>query len=330
MLIAFSGTADVAYDSIRPSDAPSPHSGMMLDRISLSLGHFGASGSASMALAQRHRAKHYTPKDYMGMLMWVREVYFVMWDEEDKTGWLVNGTTALLHLARARLHSFNRDREFSDSVEIKPEHLQDEGPNHHPISASKTLQKRENRMLRMWVGSYKEVVKTKRDPPTPGSPEGQAETTREFEETSFLFEHFVEELVNKIEIAFDHQQDKAGHNGINLKRHPRQHLEGWDFAEFLRGSEISPRQAKLEFGGWGWVNFTRSIGAINLMGKGFGQLIRPARCDGVCEEWQSVKTGRYYMAASVYDLKDIARGNALKLSGLLWHSPENALAECPC
>lgn len=182
----------------------------------------------------------------------------------------------------------------------------------------------------MWVSSYKEVLKTKRDPPTPGSPEGQAQTTLESEETSYLFEHFVEELVNEIEIAFDHQQDKAGHNGINLKRHPRQHLEDWDFAEFLRGSEISPRQPELEFGGWAWVDFTRWIGAITSMGKGFGQLIRPARCNGVCEEWQSVKMGRYHMAASVCDLKEIARGKALKLSGLLWHSPENALAECPC
>lgn len=311
------GAADALYESIGPSDADSPSSGMILDRINLSFSHFGVGGGASLALCTRVKPKHYRPKDYVGMIEWVKTTYVVMWDEETKIGWLVNGTNAILHLARAKLHAWHSHRIYSKLLLIEPDELKDDG-DRDPESAAVTLLDQKNRRLKIWIASD-EIKKTH------GTDQSDDD---EISSTYLLFADVVEELVDKFEILSDEQADKAGRNGINLRRPVRQHLEGWDFLDVLRGSEISPRQVTLGFGGWGWVNFARSINVVTLIGRRFGQLIRPAQSGELCREWQSVKRNKSYLAASIFDLKEIRRDKPSNISHLLWHSPQNPFAKC--
>lgn len=291
---------------------------MILDRINLSFSHFGVGGGASLALCTRVKPKHYRPKDYVGMIEWIKTTYVVMWDEETKIGWLVNGTNAILHLARAKLHAWHSNRIYSKLLLIEPDELKDDG-DRDPESAACTLLDQKNRKLKIWIASNE--IKT-----THGADKSGDE---EVSSTYLLFADVVEELVDKFEILFDEQADKAGRSGINLRRQVRRHLEGWDFRDVLQGSEISPRQVTLGFGGWGWVNFARSINVVTLIGRRFGQLIRPAQSDEVCTEWQSVKRKKYYLAASIFDLKEIRRDKPSKISHLLWHSPQDPFAKCP-
>lgn len=328
------GAADALYESIGPSDADSPSSGMILDRINLSFSHFGIGGGASLALCTRVKPKHYRPKDYVGMIEWIKTTYVVMWDEEAKIGWLVNGTNAILHLARAKLHAWHKSKMLAKLLLIKPEELKDDG-DQDPESAACTLLDQKNRRLKIWIASdeikKKHGSKAKRESRDSGADDDSYDKSDDDEigSTYLLFADVVEELVDKFEILFDEQADKAGRNGINLRRQVRRHLEGWDFLDVLRGSEISPRQVTLGFGGWGWVNFARSINVVTLIGRRFGQLIRPAQSDEVCAEWQSVKKKKYYLAASIFDLKEIRRDKSSKVSHLLWHSPQDPFAKCP-
>jgi hypothetical protein len=71
------------------------------------------------------------------------------------------------------------------------------------------------------------------------------------------------------------------------------------------------------------------------MGRGFGELIRPVAFDGMCPEWHTLPRNSWYLAASITDLKNIARyhGNGLAnppqpVRGLVWHCPGRPVASC--
>lgn len=84
----------------------------------------------------------------------------------------------------------------------------------------------------------------------------------------------------------------------------------------------------LESLGWGWVDFTRSINAVTLFGRGFGDLIRPAEPQSLCPDWQTLPVGKYYLAASAIDLMTAMKIHGTRYSnppqlvhGLSWNSP---------
>lgn len=153
----------------------------------------------------------------------------------------------------------------------------------------------------------------------------------------YLFEDLVELHYNTLEQIMEHHVRLAGQNGVNLKVRVRKHLEGWDFAELATGHDPYPRVATLQALGYGWIEFTRSIDAITLFGRGFGDIIRPIEFDGMCPRWRSLPTQKYYLAASVSDLKNIVKKFSESradpprpVHDLLWHCPENPVATCQC
>lgn len=306
----------------------------MLDRINLSFGYLGIGGGAAVALCTRDKPTHYLPKDYFGMLEWVQKTHVVMWDEEAKIGWLVNGTNAILHLARAKLNAWCKSKIFADSILIEQQDVKDKGDK-EPESAALTLLNEENRKLKIYVASHesKENPGSKAKPKPRDSDAGDERNDKSNDDgiswTHHLFADVVEDMINKFELLFDNQVERAARNGINLRGKIRRHLEGWDFLDVMAGSKMSLRQVTFNIGGWGWVNFARSINAVTLIGNGFGQLIRPAQSDGVCGRWQSVETGKYYLAASISDLKGIKAKSSGEIDHLLWHSPRDPFAKCP-
>ncbi len=49
-------------------------------------------------------------KGYISGLKWISQKYFLLWDEADKRGWLINGHSALLHLVRISLEHDRTDK----------------------------------------------------------------------------------------------------------------------------------------------------------------------------------------------------------------------------
>lgn len=92
------GTADANYD-IGSSKLPSAFPSLL--------------GSISIS-ARKHMASIYRDKLFMGenmylhQLKWIQNEFVVLWDVEDKRGWLVSGSKALLHIVRA---SLKRDKD---------------------------------------------------------------------------------------------------------------------------------------------------------------------------------------------------------------------------
>jgi hypothetical protein len=170
-----------------------------------------------------------------------------------------------------------------------------------------------------------------------GTMASSAVTTRKKRTDCYLFEDLVEEFYECLEKLIDFQNKAAGHNGVRIKATLREHLEGWDFTDIAHGHDAHPRVATLNVKGWGWVNFVRSINAIVLLGRGFGDLIRPRTPSDICSNWQTLPSGHSYLAATVSDLNNITKlhGNRwIKppqlVQGLVWHSPIAPFTTCPC
>jgi hypothetical protein len=54
--------------------------------------------------------------------------------------------------------------------------------------------------------------------------------------------------------------------------------------------------------------FVHSIHAVVFFGREFGDIIRPAvEVDGRCPEWETLPRHRYYLAASIYDVRNITK-----------------------
>ncbi|RFU26150.1 hypothetical protein B7463_g10188, partial [Scytalidium lignicola] len=128
-------------------------------------------------------------------------------------------------------------------------------------------------------------------------------------------------------------------SGTNLRFTDREKLEGFAFMDIVDGPGIiRPRVAILKPSGRGWVDFSRSIHAITLLGKGFGELIRPVEnSNRLCKSWQHVPIGNDYLIACITKLKEICRrgGDAdavpLELSqGIYWHKAHLIFESCSC
>jgi hypothetical protein len=62
----------------------------------------------------------------------------VLWDEEEKRGWLANGTSALLHLLRTSLE-YNKTDKFNSAFLFKSEEMEDASITHTADSAIEVL-----------------------------------------------------------------------------------------------------------------------------------------------------------------------------------------------
>ena len=122
-----------------------------------------------------------------------------------------------------------------------------------------------------------------------------------------------------------------------MKARVRRRLEGWDFKDLASDKDpISPRVASLHALGKGWVDFVRSIQAVTLFGKGFGQIITSSSHIG-CPHWSEVPKGKFYLAACLSDLLQIMEidgdctTNPMKIcNGISWYAPSSTFGACRC
>lgn len=286
----------------------------------------------TIALGAKDRSEHVHPEAYFDKLKYTDTKYVILWDEETKRGWLMNGTSALLHLVRLSLKA-DREGRYSHRLVFDEEKLQDDG-SHGPCSAAYVLSNQVNQELEVWPGKTELVTEQETKSQLN---DGQTESTRSQKRKRgyTLFEDRVEQQYAILELVLESQLYLQRKDGINLKLRARKHLEGWDFREMAIGKTIRPRVATLHAFGCGWVDFARSIEAVTLFGKGFGDILQPAQTKNMCSEWQRLPKGKYYLATSLYDLNMVmddfgskAADGTEVIHDLVWHSPHHPYAYC--
>ncbi|KAJ5652431.1 hypothetical protein N7507_009857 [Penicillium longicatenatum] len=286
------------------------HKNGILSQATISNGQI-ITGGKPFLIGYKDTPFHVSRAGYRRKLKWITQKSVVLWDEETKRGWLLNGASALLHLVRASIVHDNTGPLGSECL-FQPESLE-EGPAHSTSAAEialTVLSSTDNRKLTIFNGKDEHVE----------------------------FEDRVEHFLNILEQAFDYQIHAVGPDcdGYSSKSIPRAHLEGWDFYDLATEYDpVYPRLASIASEGKSWIDFTRSIHTINLMGRGFGEVLEPLAVS--CPYWDSLPKDQYYLAATIADLQMILEytgdleANPIRLSeNLVWHKTELTFEPCGC
>ncbi|KAJ8116705.1 hypothetical protein OPT61_g1930 [Boeremia exigua] len=323
------GAKDASYD-LKGSGLPQPHAGALLEKLTINLGKIFTAG-LTISLRVRRISPHLVRDAYEQKLMWIERQYVVLWDEETKRGWLVNGTSALLHLVRMSLKQYE-EHSLSNGLLFNKDKMQN-ASEYEPASAAKVLGDQRNRNLEVWHGKS-EQSKEEEGKHLAGQ---RSSTSRKSKKSTYLFENLVEQKLGVLELLIESQKELANPNGLNMKFRFRKHLEGWDITDLAAERDPEPRVATLKALGYGWVNLVNSISAITLFGRGFGNLITPSTTKKICPRWSHLPEGQYHLAVSMCDMDNIMRAFSRKnhggievVPGLLWHSPTDSFVFCSC
>ena len=119
---------------------------VFLDKCSISGGKFVTAG-LSFTIDSRDKSILITWQGYIRGLMWIAKQFVVFWDEGERRGWLVNGTSALLHLVRASLQH-DKQSKFKSACVFNPGDLVEAQITHLPDSALEVLLNKKNRTLK--------------------------------------------------------------------------------------------------------------------------------------------------------------------------------------
>jgi hypothetical protein len=307
-----------------------PHAGhdFALEKVSLSCGQI-ITGGCTFGIGRKDIPIHISKVGYIDRLRWISQKYVVFWDVDDKRGWMVNGSNALLHLLRGSLEHSRTDKfrsqflfDFSKLKEGSAiDILVDQGHRRLPVYPAKEETYTETTTSSL--GTIETVTKTKTTVTTLGDK--------------------VEELYEYLEKMIDHKSQVENPKGCNAKVRLRRHLEGWDFRDLTASRDpFHLRVATLPTSAFSWVELTRAAQTITIFGKRFGELVTPSigSTKVTCPSWRSVPTGKHYLCASLADIQsiiddaggDIVGNPVLVGPKLVWVNPSRAcpFAECVC
>jgi nucleoside phosphorylase len=242
-------------------------------------------------------------------LEYITGKYVILWDEDDKRGWMMNGATALLHILRASLER-NRTGKFRSKCSFKPEQMQEAETRYESDSALEVLLNHENQSLSIFEGE------------------------------DFTVKDRIEDFVYILDQMTEYEETRLikKSRAIGPKNQASERLEGWDFIDVAtRKYPVCPRSGVLQTIGRSWTELTRSLNAITIFGRGFGDLIQPVDSCNLCSHWDRLPKNRYYLAALIPDVMQIFKDVQPRLTSprmlfddILWHHSDRTVDLCAC
>ncbi|KAL4888043.1 hypothetical protein BDV59DRAFT_189417 [Aspergillus ambiguus] len=294
----YAGTAEACY-GVQETRLRYPSGESAFANVSISTGHLISQG---MPFSIGAKDIHPRRNCYAKKIKWIFQKFLVLWDIETKRGWLVNGASALLHLLRASLEQ-EKQSKFGRRLLFDPKELHEASDPHQHESALEVLLDESNIRLKVYS-----------------------------DKNGFVYlEDRIEDFYDILEKIFDYEL-RSDYSHI-----PRSWLDGWDFSNLASELDpVYPRRAIIEPEGRSWVDFTRSIHALPLLGRNFGEIIRPST--SICPFWASLPKGKSYLAASVADLRNIMRAcggdpydTPVRLTNnIVWYTSQSTAVECRC
>ncbi|KAH8906918.1 hypothetical protein BR93DRAFT_927743 [Coniochaeta sp. PMI_546] len=286
---------------------------------------------------------------YTSRLKFIAKQYVVLYDLGDRRAWLVDGLSALLHLVRASLEHDQRDV-FNSFFLYKQGQIKECLASMHGLdAAAAVLFNPENYSLKLYTESEDTWdEETERQHNGAQGTETVKEVISKRKVTYYCLRDKVLEVFSLLEKMIDHLNNVQSEGGVGfrLRGTPRNILEGFDFMDVATSNApLRPHMIKLNIceSGRGWTDLLRSIQAITLFGKGFGELISPSTsnvidppCDG-CGYGISLPIGRDYLATCVSLVERIltTRGSTESVPWCLaddiyWHTPGALFDPCQC
>lgn len=248
-------------------------------------------------------------------LDWVADQPVVFYDVDNRRAWLVDGASALLYMVRA---SIERDREREAYRGKWRFNGQLNGRS--PIEILSDL---DNMNTALYLDHQKRNGSGAK------------------EDVLYSFQDRVQEILQNLEALIDSQVLAAAQDGYWIRKSGAAFAKtavGFDFWDAAKPPGlINGRVHSLQTGGYGWIDYIRSIGALVIFGNEFGELICAESTDSLCPSWRSVQSGADFMCASVQTLKVVQKakvttrlGPGELTNGIIWSSRCDLFKPCQC
>jgi hypothetical protein len=309
----FIGAAQATYP-VEGSGLPTLPTGCQFSRAVMSKGE-PISDGIPYTLGARDVPRGVSQRTYAHILRDIHQRYVVLWDETERRGWLINGTTALLHLLRASLESRKTDQ-LNFIFEFRSDDIQEARLPYTARSPLEVLTNSSNRALKV----YKQGSNT----------DDQADT---------LLGYQIDALYDTLEKLMDHQElfvekhrQRPGHEAFA-------YLEGWDFKDVAVNARVlSPRTATFDTPGKSWPALVQSVGAVTLFGRGFGDIILPEDSHHPCSHWNRLPAQQNLLAVLTSDLTMMMTYNGgsrttsprTLTNNIAWRISTQTFESCPC
>ncbi|TVY48628.1 hypothetical protein LOCC1_G003111 [Lachnellula occidentalis] len=323
------GGKEIRYEDIDWAGASLASAGIAFEKASIVAGQF-VTGGASFVRGTQDTPIYISRGGgpYAQEVHFARNMKVVLYDTKDRRGWLVDSASALLHLTRTQLSS----SPYSDSDLFRLEDFNHADPTNGVHAAKKALMDSKNRNIVIFE-DVETSTESKASSGIAGSEQVRKKATR------WTYEDLVRQTYHTLEQIHDYQTKMMASPALGLRFTDREKLIGFGFKGIVDGhNDLLPRVAILKASGRGWVDFTRSIRAIILLGKGFGEIIKPSKdSNTLCKYWRHVPTGKDYLVACMATLKEISLkhgdgdSDPLELAGgIYWHKLDKLFEPCEC
>ncbi|KAJ0420501.1 hypothetical protein BJY00DRAFT_136689 [Aspergillus carlsbadensis] len=298
-----------------------PDVGCDFEKVSITRGKL-ITGGTPVAIGLKDRPAHIQVDNYAAQIRWIAKKYVVLYDAGDRRAWFVDGVSTLLHLVRASLKENEKDDPYQQFLLSSQALVEASQSLTGKAAAISVLINPSNRNLELYTEAN-----------------GGDKSTSGSKLANNRLEDRVNQVFHTLEQIFDHQAQVNVElvNGFRGDASP-QRLEGFDFMDIAtEDDQFWSHMSLLGPDNVGWTDFTRSVHAITLFGRGFGQLIRPANPHQICHSWREVPKDEDLLAASVPHLAEILRkrGNPdtnpwQLVEGTFWHMVDKSFEDCQC
>ncbi|KAF7540809.1 hypothetical protein G7054_g1080 [Neopestalotiopsis clavispora] len=248
----------------------------------------------------------------------------LLYDTGDNIGWIVDGTSALLHLVRAQLKhdadAYSKIGLFQfDSRQLK-EPSEDVAYTGHMASMF-VLANRQNRdlpiggaLVEHWEETTKKTSKNE-----DSTPVEEVEVAQKTKEVPICFEQVVVDMCTKFELIFEHEAQRIANDGLSLPNPKGKKLQGYDFLDIYQCDGALHIQESHHY--HRGARLVEALGALTLFGHGFGKLIQAAKADNACNGCffeADVPRGQHLFVASGKELHAILHEDRDQQQGGCW------------
>lgn len=308
------GRAD-EIDGIQESRSePFSHLTMTWKTLTIGGGKW-ATGSLGFEIARKDNAVVFeTAADhpYESSISEAKDMTVLFYSSHYRRGWLIDGASALVYLARARLTfmaPIHKDQNLLEHVRSAA---------HLGETALETLMRLGEQRIFMHQETKHETT-TKSASPSPGPTDNSADsgyvsgivankpvpkTDRKDITTTWPYRKLVLELWHNLSQMQASLYKLKSHDPQAPIRKPGHILTGWEAKDVIRyRKHQAPRFVDMNRESEQWLKYTEATTSVVLLARDFGDLIVPSNGAPVCESMHSLPVGRCLLAVPLYILR---------------------------
>ncbi|KAH7079965.1 hypothetical protein BKA63DRAFT_231893 [Paraphoma chrysanthemicola] len=314
-----------AYHDVAGSNVSHTPASTYIDRLYIEAGMYCIGGMTMRPNQHEKPTKLARHTEYFQYLDWVSKQPVAFYDTCDHRAWLIDGASALLHLARISLYKDQSDPERSFHWAFENDKLKDTWPGcPGRLATKKTLMDWDNLSLPVYQSAQ-------------SLHEGNV--VKEFS----TFQDRVLGIMLRLETLIDRLVYLASQDGFAITQSldKSKGLIGFDVVDIIApDGPVKSRTAPFHLNGDGWIDLLPALKTFTIFGQNFGELIRPDNPDAICTQWRSIPKGQNYLVSTVSTLKrlhDVQEWRRVALSELgqltptlSWKSPTRPFEPCKC